>query len=106
MSEESEKFFGAWRERAKKTCPRYGTRDEDEAFLDGIAASEHAFQEMVVGEPIKAAVRHKLNPQSDPYTHIVERNHKDGGIDIYLGRHHGTDGEEVYVFVVRKGYTT
>jgi len=83
-------FFEALRKGAlNKTDLRWGF---------AINATIEALREMLVGEPILAEIQHGFDG-IEKYTEIVIEEGAMGHLMIYV--RHGTDGEEVYVLVVR-----
>jgi hypothetical protein len=78
---------------------------EEQAFLAGLEATIEALKEMMVGEPIGAEIIHsKYDDEHTGKHHIwTEIQVSTGGsFDLKDNKHHGTNGEEVYVLVARK----
>jgi len=82
-------FFEALRTRALLRAIKEG---------HAVDATVKTLREMMVGEPILAEIQHGFDG-IEKYTEIVVKEGAMGHLMIYV--RHGTDGEEVYVLVVR-----
>lgn len=68
--------------------------------FEGVHATIEALREMMAGEPMKAEIQHTVS-EGYAYTEVAFEEHDMA--HMWFFGHHGTDGEEVAVFIVRTG---
>lgn len=96
-------FFEELKERANKRtwCKNSFWRKRRQ---EGIDATIEALKEMMVGEPIRGRLNHDENPykKGDMLTWVWTSDmFKGERCSLLAPGHHGTDGEEVAVLVIR-----
>lgn len=90
-------FFEAFKRAIHKKMQKW--YPQPAGYTEVIEAAAEALEEMIVGEPTEAHISHFETNVERQWTDIVS---KFGRGKIYLSSgHHGTDGEEVAVLVVR-----
>jgi len=83
-----------------KLCKRLGVVALETYYArTGIEATIEALREMMVGEPKLARMTYNMNPDGEEWTSVWCFD----GEQISLDGRQGTDGEQVYVIVLRSG---
>lgn len=68
-------------------------------YGEGVGGTIEALKEMMAEGPIRGNLYHHRTSWAEPWSAIILPQ---GVGEFSISGHHGTDGEEVYVIVVRK----
>jgi len=99
----SEEFFERLQRLITNRFEPQASASYGDGYFVGMTAAIKALKEMMVGEPMKAEVQHGTSHGLAFTEIVVEEGEEDETGYLIFNGHHGTDGEEVTVFVVRDG---